>query len=139
MTDDTSPKLPSPIRARRWSGPKTPPLRRRPYRVAIRLIGIPVLAVAGVFIYGGLRDRFVLPECDSDRAKKSLADLFKQLQLVPERYEPIKTVSSSKKEVVCSGNFPLSSGSSVGIDYTFYWQGYNANMRYGVTLHGAAK
>jgi hypothetical protein len=136
MADESSPKPPSPIRARRWSGPKSPPLRRRPYRLALRLIGIPAVAFAGVLIYGGLRDRFILPECDSNRAKKSLAEVLKQLQLVPERYEPIKTVSSSKEQVVCSAVLPLPNGSTVALDYTFYWQGNTANMRYSITRGG---
>ena len=61
-----------------------------------------MLAVAGVLIYRGLHDRFVLPECDSGRAKDTLADILKQLKYQPLRYEPIKTISSSKDEVVCN-------------------------------------
>jgi len=98
----------------------------------LRLIVIPVVAVAGVFIYSGLRDRIVLPECDSDRAKKSLAEVLKQLKLEPLRYEPIKTVSSTKTDVVCSAILPLPDGASVAADFTFYWQGDTANMKYSV-------
>jgi hypothetical protein len=97
-----------------------------------RLIGIPALAVAGVFIYSGLRDRLALPECDSDRAKHTLADVLKQLKMEPTKYEPIKTVSSTKNDVVCSAILPLPDGGNVAVDYTFYWQGDNANMRYSV-------
>ena len=63
----------------------------------MRLIGIPAAAVAGVLIYSGLRDHFVLPECDSGRAKHTLSDVLKQLKLEPTRYEPIKTVSSEQR------------------------------------------
>jgi hypothetical protein len=98
----------------------------------LRLIVIPVVAVAGVFIYSGLRDRIVLPECDSDRARESLAEVLKQLKLEPTRYEPIKTVSSTKNDVVCSAVLPLPDGASVAADFTFYWQGNNANMKYSV-------
>jgi len=85
-----------------------------------------------VLIYRGLRDRFVLPACDSDRAKHSLADVLKELQLEPSRYEPIKTVSSTKDQVVCHADLPLTGGGNVGADFTFYWQGNTAHMKYSV-------
>ncbi len=101
--------------------------------MAMRLIGIPAAAVAGVLIYRGVRDRLVLPECDSERAKHSLADVLKQLQLEPTQYEPIKTVSTSKDQVVCNAVLPLPAGGSVVADYTFYWQGNAADMKYSIS------
>jgi hypothetical protein len=98
----------------------------------IRLIGIPAVAVVGVFIYRGLSDRFELPTCDSDRAKHTLSDVLKQLKLEPTKYEPLKTVSSTKYETICKAVLPLSEGGFVSVDYQFYWQGDNANMRYTV-------
>ncbi|HTZ02802.1 MAG TPA: hypothetical protein VMC05_10755 [Xanthobacteraceae bacterium] len=132
MPDDQPPPSSAPIRARPWKRP--PDARRRPgpYRFALRLIGIPAAAVAAVLIYRGLRDRFVLPACDSDRAKHSLADVLKELQLEPSRYEPIKTVSSTKDQVVCHADLPLTGGGNVGADFTFYWQGNTAHMKYSV-------
>ncbi|MGC1325994.1 MAG: hypothetical protein WA850_09655 [Xanthobacteraceae bacterium] len=131
MTENSPPKQPKPIRARRWSGSASP--RPRPYRMAMRLIGIPAAAVAGVLIYRGVRDRLVLPECASGRAKHSLADVLKQLQLEPTQYEPIKTVSTSKDQVVCNAVLPLPGGGSVVADYTFYWQGSSADMKYSIS------
>ena len=131
MAGNCSPKPPSPIRARRGSAPGSSPPRLR--RLAFRLIGIPVLAVAGVLIYRGLHDRFVLPECDSGRAKDTLADILKQLKYQPLRYEPIKTVSSSKDEVVCNAVLPLADGANLNIDYSFFWQGSNAEMKYSIS------
>jgi hypothetical protein len=84
-------------------------------------------------IYRGLRDRFILPECDSDRAKHSLADVLKELQMEPTRYEPIKTVSSTKDQVVCNAVLPMPQGGSVVADYTFYWEGGAAHMKYSVS------
>ena len=104
-----------------------------------RLIGIPVVAVAGVFMYSGLRDRLVLPECDSHRAKQRCREVLKQLKLEPARYEPIKTVSSSKDEVVCNAVMPLPDGANVIVDYRFYWQGNKADMRYSIQRASAAE
>jgi hypothetical protein len=131
MADDNPP----PLRARRWTPPPSVAGRsspRKSYRFALRLLGIPILAVAGVFIYSGIRDRLVLPECDSDRAKKSLTEVLKELNYAPTKYEPITTVSTTKDQVVCSAVLPLPDGSSIAADFTFYWQGDKANMKYSV-------
>jgi hypothetical protein len=102
-------------------------------RLAIRLLALPVLAVAAVLIFNGMRDRFALPECDSESAKRSLSDILKQLNFEPLRYEPIKTVSSSKESVVCNAVLPLPDGATVVLDYSFYWQGSKANMKYSIS------
>jgi len=136
MSDDSSnePSKPSAsVRARPWKRPPSDPVRPRPYRFALRLIGIPAAAVAGVYLYQGLRAHLFLPECDSETARHTLADVLKQYQLEPTRFEPIKTVSSSKDEIVCNAVLPLSEGRNVAIDYTFYWQGSTASMKYAVT------
>jgi hypothetical protein len=133
MPDDSPPKSSTPIRARRWSGRTSSRQRPHPYRFAMRLIGIPAAAVAGVLIYRGLREHFVLPECDSDRAKHSLADILKELRMEPTRYDPIKTVSSTKDQVVCSAVLPLPDGGGVAADFTFYWEGGTAQMKYSVS------
>jgi hypothetical protein len=75
--------------------------------MTFRLIGIPIIAVAGVYLYSGVRDRLVLPECDSSRAKRSLSEILDQLKLTPVRFEPIKTVSSNREQVVCNATLPL--------------------------------
>jgi hypothetical protein len=76
---------------------------------------------------------FFCRHADSDRAERTLADVLKQLKLEPSRYEPIATVSSSKTQVVCNATLPLPDGGNVVIDYSFYWQGSQANIRYSVT------
>ena len=126
---------PPPLRARRWTPPPSigrSSSPRKSYRFVLRLLGIPILAVAGVFIYSGIRDRLALPECDSDRAKKSLAEVLKELNYAPTKYEPITTVSTTKDQVVCNAVLPLPDGSSIAADFTFYWQGDKANMKYSV-------
>ncbi len=134
MPDDSSPNTPPTVRARRWSRPQSSlPGRRLGSRsFALRLIGIPVVAVIGVFLYSGIRDRLLLPECDSDRAKHTLTDVLKQLQLEPVRYDSIKTVSATKEQNVCNAILPLPGGGDVTIDYTFYWEGGKANMKYSI-------
>jgi hypothetical protein len=131
MADDNPP----PLRARRWTPPPSAGGRsspRKSYRFVFRLLGIPILAVAGVFIYSGIRDRLVLPDCDSDRAKKSLAEVLRQFKYEPTKYEPIKTVSATKDQVTCSAVLPLPDGGYVAADFTFYWEGDKANMKYSV-------
>ena len=131
MADDTPP----PLRARRWTPPPSAGGRsspRKSYRFVFRLLGIPILAVAGVFIYSGIRDRLVLPDCDSDRAKKSLADVLQQFKYEPTTYAPIKTVSATKDQVTCNAVLPLPDGGYVAADFTFYWEGDKANMKYSV-------
>ena len=112
--------------------PQLPPGPRRS-RSAARLIAIPLIGLVAGLLYYGLHDRFFLPECDSDRAKRTLGDILKQLKLEPSRYEPLTTVSSSKTQVVCKATLPLPDGGNVDIDYTFYWLGSQANIRYSVT------
>jgi hypothetical protein len=134
MTTDNTP----PLRARpsRFASGGPQPTRRGPSRMAFRLLGLPVLAVMAVYLFNGVRNYVVLPQCDSDRAKQSLAEVLKQLKLEPVRYTPIKTVASSKEEVVCNAVLPLPDGANVVADYTFYWQGNKANMKY--TIHRQA-
>jgi len=130
-SENSTPTPPTTRRFARWSSAGTPP-PHRPYRLAYRIIGIPLIAVLGVYIYSGIRDRLVLPTCDSARAKQTLSDVLQQLKLVPLRYEPIKTVSTSKTEVVCNATLPLPDGGDVVVDYSFVWEGDKANMRYSV-------
>lgn len=122
---------PSPGGASRWAAAATSTIPS--YRLTFRLIGIPILAVAGVLLYSGLRDYFVLPACDSTRAKNTLADVFKQLNVAPQRFEPIKTISTGKDEVVCNAALPLADGATLNVDYRFFWQGNKANMKYSIS------
>ena len=131
----SAPKTGPRLRAARRSGPRSRPATS--HRLLFRLIGIPALAFAGVLIFRGLQERLTLPDCDSARAKSTLADVLKQLKTEPVGYEPIKTVSSSKTEVVCNALLPLSDGSKVSIDYSFFWQAGTANMRYSISRRPA--
>jgi hypothetical protein len=106
-------------------------------RLSFRLIGIPALAVAGVLIYRGVQERLTLPECDSSRAKQTLDSVLKEMKVEPLRDEPIKTISSSKEKVDCNVVLPLSDGGSLNVDYTFFWQGSAADMKYSISRRPA--
>ncbi len=92
-----------------------------------------------MLIYRGVQDRFTLPECDSSRAKQTLSNVLDQLKVEPLRDEPIRTISSSKQQVVCGVVLPLSDGGTLNIDYTFFWQGSTVDMRYSISRKPAAK
>ena len=52
------PRPPASRRFTSWSGPTpTPPYRS--YRLLFRIIGIPLVAILGVYLYKGVRDRLV--------------------------------------------------------------------------------
>jgi hypothetical protein len=101
-------------------------------RWAFRIAGLAIAAAATWFIYRGVRAHFVLPECDSQTAKQTLAQVLKEMRLEPVRYAPIKTISSTKDKVVCNAAMPLPDGATVVVDYTFSWQGRTPNMRYSI-------
>jgi hypothetical protein len=129
-SENSPPNSPAPRRVSRWTPPPT--ARNNPYRLVFRLVGIPLIAVSAVLLYRGFNSRFFLPECDSSTAKQTLQPVLKELKLEPVEYAPMKTVSSSKTEVVCNALMPLADGGNVAVDYSFYWQGSKANMRYSV-------
>jgi len=133
-SENPPPRSFPPRRVSRWSpSGSSPSPGRNPSRLTFRLIGIPALAVAGVLFYRGLHDRFTLPECDSSRAKATLADVLKQLKSEPLAYEPIKTISTSKDRVACNAALPLSDSSTLNIDYSFFWEGTTADMKYSIS------
>ncbi|MGH6670654.1 MAG: hypothetical protein ACRECV_01615 [Xanthobacteraceae bacterium] len=133
--DDHPSQPPAPIRASRWSASRTSPAS--PYRQLFRFLGLPIIAVGALILYRGFQDRFALPACDSDTAKRTLARVLKELKLEPVHYAPIKTISSSNDKVVCNATMPLPGGGNVVADYTFYWQGSKANMRYSIHREAA--
>jgi hypothetical protein len=119
------------------SSQSNPPWTARPslyrrYRTVFRLSGLAIAAAATLFIYRGIRAHFVLPDCDSQTAKATLAQVLKELKLEPVRYGPIKTVSSTKDKVVCNAVMPLPDGATVVADFTFSWQGRKPNMSYSI-------
>ena len=84
-------------------------------------------------IYRGVQERLTLPDCESSRAKSTLDGVLKELKVEPLRDEPIKTVSSGKDKVECTVLLPLSDGGGLNIDYSFFWQGSTAQMKYSIS------
>jgi hypothetical protein len=115
---------------------KTPPANRR-RRWIVRLLALPILAGAAFLLFNGLRDYVELPKCDSDHAKEWLGQALQPFNFGPPHYESIKTVSSSKQDVVCNAVLALPNGSNIAVDYSFYWSGNKVNMRYAVPLTGS--
>jgi hypothetical protein len=105
--------------------------------MVFRILGLPVLAVAALYLFNGLREHLVLPACDSKSAKETLSEVFKQLKLEPVRYDPIKTISTSKDEVVCNAVLPLPDGASVVADYTLYWRNNKVSIKYSIHRQAA--
>jgi hypothetical protein len=132
MRSEPGPSPRPPASRRFTSRSDPPPSPYRSYRLLFRIVGIPLVAILGVYLYKGVRDRLVLPECDSANAKQTLTQVFQQLKLAPLRFAPVTTVSSSKDEVVCRATLPLADGGDVVADYTFVWDGSKASMKYSV-------
>ena len=124
--------------SRGLSGPPGGGSPRDNKRLALRLALVPLLAIGGVLIFQGLRDRLTLPDCDSDRAKRTLSDILKEFKYEPLRDQPIKTISTSKEQVVCNAVLREPDGSAIVIDYRFYWQGSTPTVQYSISRRAAA-
>jgi hypothetical protein len=136
MADDNLSAMPSaPAPSRRPSNASAPANSRR--RLIFRLLALPILAVAAFILFNGLRDYLELPKCDSDHAKEWLGQALQPFNFGPPHYESVKTISSSKQEVVCNAVLALKNGSNVAVDYSFYWSGSKVNMKYSVPLTGS--
>ena len=105
----------------------------------MRLIGIPALAIAGVLIYRGVQERLTLPGCDSSRARNTVSEVLKEFKVEPLRDEAIKTISSDKDQVACNVVLPLKDGGDLNVDYTFFWQGNTAQMKYSISHKAASE
>jgi hypothetical protein len=127
----------TPPSSRRGKSASPPAGGRR--RLIVRLLALPAIAVAAyvMFTYGGLRDYLELPQCDSDHAKEWVGQALQPFNFGTPHYASIKTISSSKQEVVCNATLAFANGSNIAVDYSFYWHGSKVNMRYSVPLTGS--
>ena len=130
-TDNSSSKPPAP-RAYTAGGAR-PPLGKN-NRMAIRLLVLPVLAVAAVLIFDGMRDRFDLPTAIPIAPRRRYPNVLKTAQ-TPNRCATSRSrrFRAARDEVVCNAVLPLPDGATVTLDYRFYWQGNKANMKYSIS------
>ena len=136
MADDNYSAAPSaPPPSQRGSRGPSPANRRK--RLIFRLLALPILAGAAFVLFNGLHDYLELPKCDSDHAKEWLGQALQPFNFGLPHYEAIKTISSTKQEVVCNAALALPNGSNIAVDYSFYWSGSKVNMRYSVPLTGS--
>ena len=136
MADDNFSAVPSaPLSSQRKSSGINPANRRR--RLIFRLLALPILAGAAYLLFNGLRDYLELPQCDSDHAKEWLGQALQPFNFGAPHYESIKTISSTKQEVVCNATVAFPDGSNTAVDYSFYWHGSKVNMKYSVPLTGS--
>jgi hypothetical protein len=102
---------------------ETPPARSPAMRWTQIVVGIALLVVFAVIVVGKYITRNDLPACDSTDAKDSLSDIFKAKNVDAKRYNEIKTVSTTKEEVLCNASLTLQDDSVLEIDYRFFFEG----------------
>jgi hypothetical protein len=107
-----------------------PSKSKKIYGWAITAGAVVIMIAGGVQVYEAVRENFVLPECDSKRAKDTLSNVFKEHKFEPLRYESVKTVSANDQEIVCNAVLPLPDGVNLVADYTFFWEGNTARIKY---------
>ena len=90
-----------------------------------------VLAV--LIVIGSISNLGSLPACDSQKARDTMSDVFKEAKLSLTKYNEIKTVASSKDEVTCQASLAIKGGGTLIADYTFYWEGSKTKVRYNLT------
>ena len=131
--DKPPPPSHSAQRARRWTRPPTRGGASSSRRLLLRLIAIPALGFAGVLIYRGAQERLTLPDCDSSRAKNTLAQVLDPLKAEPLHDDAIRTISSRKDEVACHAAVSVAGDGTLSVNYSFFWQGRTAEMRYSIS------
>jgi hypothetical protein len=92
-----------------------------------------MLVLFALAIAGNLMEIGTLPECDSQRARDTMSDVFSAAKYSLTKYNEIKTVSSSKDEVTCKASLAIKGGGTLIADYTFFWDGRKVMVRHTLT------
>jgi hypothetical protein len=116
MTNQISPSAPT------ASQTGKPPVRSRIIRWVQIFTGIALIIIVGLIMIANYITKDDLPGCDSNDAKSSLSDIFKSKNIQATRYNEIKTVSTSKEEILCTASLTLQDASLLEIDYRFYFE-----------------
>jgi hypothetical protein len=99
-------------------------------RIVWGIVGLAAIALGASQLYSALKGMYVLPDCDSKSAKDTMAGIYKEHNFEPGDYTSIKTVSSSKDEIVCNAVLPLPDGVNLIAEYTFYWENNSPKVKY---------
>jgi hypothetical protein len=99
-------------------------------RIVWGIGGLIAIAVGATQLYSAFQGVLFLPGCDSQNAKDTLSGIFKEHKFEPTGYDSIKTISSSKDEVVCNAVLPLPDGANLIADYNFFWEGKTVKVKY---------
>jgi hypothetical protein len=109
------------------------PLKRR---LLVWLIygGVGIFGVLMLLaVIGTISDMGTLPECDSQRSRDAMSNVFKDANISLTKYNEIKTVASGKDEVTCQASLAIKGGGTLKADYTFYWEDSKMKVRYNLT------
>lgn len=115
------------------AAPTKLPLKRR---LLVWLIygGVGLFGVLVVLaVIGHISEIGTLPECDSQRSRDAMSDVFSQEKVSLTKYNEIKTVASSKDEVTCQASLAIRGGGTLTANYTFYWEASKVKVRYRLT------
>jgi len=116
MTDQNSPPAPA------APEPAKPPARNRILHWVRIVIAVVILGNFAIYAINKFVTRNDLSGCDSEEAKNGLSDVFTSKSVQAKRYNEIKTVSTSKEEVLCTASLTLEDESILEIDYRLYFE-----------------
>ncbi|MBV9704672.1 MAG: hypothetical protein JO163_18235 [Methylobacteriaceae bacterium] len=97
------------------------------------LAGALIAIAAGVKFFGGIWESNHLPGCDSQRARDTLSDIFKEKKLSPTGYNQVKTVSEANDKVVCQADLAMPDKGTIHVEYEFFWEGPKREIKYSIT------
>ena len=97
------------------------------------LAGALIAIAAGVKFFGSIWDSNHLPGCDSQDARDTLSDIFKEKKLSPTGYNQVKTVSEANDKVVCQADLAMPDKGTIHVGYEFFWEGSKREIKYSIT------
>jgi hypothetical protein len=114
-------------------GPALSPTVRRPRLHWAWRAATAIVAVAGmVTVVAQLVERNSLPACDSDSARRTLTEVFREREIGAGAIDQIATVSSTDQEVSCRARVAATAGGYLAAEYRFIWNESTPQMRYTV-------
>lgn len=85
--------------------------------IAVAAVIVAVLTFAGNMLENGQ-----LPECDSDRARDTLSDVFQANSIEATGYDKISTEKSGEEETTCTAVLSLKGGDKLDVGYRFFFK-----------------